>query len=103
MKRILYLLIFFAPAVLPAQNYQNICSPGDTYFGSQTHNLKSFRRDSMQLVPSPFPDTIFWSFPTIQNVTGNPPCLDTTFGSILGRKILKKASGDFVFFNKYEV
>ena len=97
----LYFIVFSMGILsLNAQNYQNICSPGNTYFGSHIHVLKSFRRDSAQLVPSSYADSIIWSFLTIQDVTGYPPCLDTTFGSILGQKVLQKASGDFIFFNK---
>jgi hypothetical protein len=81
-----------------AQNFQNICTPGTTLYKSASSELKAFRLDS--LYPMGNNDTIFISYRTIRP-DSSWTCLDTTNGSILGRKILQRQNGWFLFFNTY--
>ncbi|MCX6278103.1 MAG: hypothetical protein NT004_08395 [Bacteroidetes bacterium] len=94
-KLILFLFIFGVNAII-AQNFQNICSPGTTLYKSVSSELKAFRLDS--LYPIGNSDTMFISYRTIRE-DSSWTCLDTTNGSILGRKILKRQNGWFLFFN----
>jgi len=98
MKKLLFPLLFFWVNILVAQNYQNICSPGTTYYKDNSGNLKAFRRDSVVLMGNN--DTMFISYNAIRDTGGT--CRDTSNGSILGRKILKKHNGWFCFFNRYQ-
>ena len=98
MKKLLFPLLFFWVNILVAQNYQNICSPGTTYYNDNSGNLKAFRRDSVVLMGNN--DTMFISYNAIRDTGGT--CRDTSNGSILGRKILKKHNGWFCFFNRYQ-
>ncbi|HPS61895.1 MAG TPA: T9SS type A sorting domain-containing protein [Bacteroidales bacterium] len=98
MKKILSALLFVIPFLLQAQNYTNICSPGTTFFKKMnTTQVKAYKTTSYTIPAAG--DTIFYSFATIRDTAAD--CLDTTKGSILGRKIYRH-SNDFVFqfFNK---
>lgn len=100
MKKII--ILFFALVADPGfgQNWQNICSPGTTFYKDLNANLKAFRRDSFGLAGNN--DTIFFSYLTIRdslNMSGI--CYDTSNGSVLGNKVYKKHDGWFYFFNKY--
>lgn len=97
MKHILCLLILCAPAILPAQNYQNICTPGISFYKNSAGSIRAFRLDSTDIALPP--DTMFYSFRSIRDTMG--VCLDTTGGSFLGLMITKKPSGVFQFINKY--
>ena len=96
MKKLIILLLCFSGGVMYAQDYQNICSPGTTFYQNNTGIIKAFRQDSVY--PQGNNDTVFLSYRTIRpfNVNG---CYDTTNGSILGRRIFKKHDGTFCFFN----
>ena len=99
MKKSLLFLLISLPFFLAAQNYQNICSPGITFFKDKDSYLKAFRRDSVQLPGNN--DSIFYSYTTIRSSSlDNMTCKDTTNGDALGRKIYKKADGRVLFFNK---
>jgi hypothetical protein len=98
MKSMFFTLLLIWVNILGAQNYQNICSPGTTFFKDNSGNLKAFRRDSVVLMGNN--DTLFISYNAIRDTTG--VCRDTNSGSILGRKILKKQNGWFCFFNRYQ-
>jgi hypothetical protein len=80
-----------------AQDYQNICTPGTTFYKSAAGSYQAFRRDSILLPGNN--DTVFFSYPAILNASMYD-CGDTTNGSILGRKIYKKSNGWFYFFNE---
>jgi len=84
---------------LNGQNYQQICTEGETYFKFSTNYLMSFHQDSAIAVAGSQGDTLFWSYRIIKNISGDPTCYDTEYGSALGRKILKKNNGWFAFFN----
>lgn len=98
--KLIWIPFFCMVSMAHGQNYQNICSEGVTFFRSYKLNLLGFRKDSIQLAPGSDTDTLIWSFPTIRNITGGATCYDTSFGSVLGRKILRRIDGTFVFFNK---
>jgi hypothetical protein len=100
MKRsgILFILLF-SVNLLYTQNYNKICTEGETYFKFATKYLMSFRQDSAIAVSGSQNDTLFWSYRIIKNISGDPTCYDTEYGSALGRKILKKDNGWFAFFN----
>lgn len=100
MKRSGILLIMvFVINISYSQNYMQICTEGETYFKFSTNYLMSFRQDSAIAVAGIPGDTLFWSYPIIKKISGNPNCYDTEYGSALGRKILKKNDGWFAFFN----
>ncbi len=96
MKKILFILPLLWVNLLTAQDYQHICTPGTTLYKSVNNDIGAFRRDSVQ--PSGNNDTVFISYRAIQQGISYA-CFDTTNGSVLGRKILKKANGWFFFFN----
>lgn len=96
MKKSLLIIFTICVHSLMAQNYQNICTTGITLYKSSDTYIKAFRSDS--LYPLGNNDTLFISYHTIRD-NQNGTCLDTTNGSILGRKILKKHNGWFCFFN----
>ncbi|HPS51891.1 MAG TPA: hypothetical protein PK892_14395, partial [Bacteroidales bacterium] len=98
MKRFLTLLWFLCPVALFAQDYQQICRPGITFFAGTDHYLKAFRRDS--IIPVGNNDTIFVSYPVIHDTASVYDCRDTTAGSALGKRILKEQNGWFRFFNR---
>ncbi|MCX6286149.1 MAG: T9SS type A sorting domain-containing protein [Bacteroidetes bacterium] len=78
-----------------AQSYKYVCLPGVTLFKDNLTNIKALRFDS--IYPQPGEDTVYISYPTIREIL---PYCDTAGGSLLGRKILKKSNGDFLFFNR---
>ncbi|MDD4604246.1 MAG: T9SS type A sorting domain-containing protein [Bacteroidales bacterium] len=97
MKKIVLILLLVTPILLNAQNYMNICSPGSTFYKKTNQSsVKAYKVTSFALPGNN--DTIFYSFATIHD-TGTV-CLDTTRGSIFGRKIYRTADGMFYFFNK---
>lgn len=85
--------------LLVAQDYKQLCTEGETYFKFSTNYLMSFRQDSAIAIAGYSGDTLFWSYPVIMKISGNPNCYDTAYGSVLGRKVLKKSNGWFAFFN----
>lgn len=98
MKTIILFLFILYAAILPAQNYKNICSSGTTCYKDKNLNLKAFQRDSIHIPVSG--DTIFISYRAIRDTSLNfYACKDTTTGSVLGRKIYKKSNGWFYLFN----
>jgi hypothetical protein len=96
MKRYFPVILILLSELLYGQNFQNICSPGVTFFQDRNQTLKAFRLDSV--LPGNN-DTIFFSYHSIVDTGG--VCSDTTQGSILGRKICKKNNGWFYFYNRY--
>ena len=99
MKKIFVFFLFNIPFLISAQNYQNICSSGITFYKDKDSFLKAFRRDSILLPGNN--DSIFISYTTIRDSTPNLfVCRDTTNGGVLGRKIYKEHNGWVYFFNK---
>ena len=97
MKKLLFPLFFFWIHILVAQNYQNICTPGITFYRSPGNSFMAFRSDSV--IPAGGGDTLFLSYRAIRALT-DTGCFDTTNGSILGRKIYKTQAGWFYLFNR---
>ena len=97
MKKLLFPLFFFWINILVAQNYQNICTPGITFYRSPDNFFMAFRRDSVHAAGAG--DTLFFSYRAIRKVA-DTGCMDTTSGSILGRKIYKTQTGWFYMFNR---
>ncbi len=97
MKRSLLFLLFVVPVVLTAQYYQNICSPGITFYRNNSGTILAFRLDSTDV--SQNPDTVFYSYRAIREPQGGD-CYDTTSGCFLGLMVTKKPSGVFQFYNK---
>jgi hypothetical protein len=95
----LLVLLFFLPGILFSQNWQNVCSPGTTFYSDTSDNVKAFRRDSTLVLPGP--DTIFYSYRTIKDSMNLFNCLDTTGGSVLGEKVILTHDGWYYFFNIY--
>jgi len=109
MKKFYVLLLCFSGFILNAQNYQNICTSGITFYKNNSGYIKAFSLDSAYKANSGklihdtlgqmgTDDTIFISYRTIQPFLINN-CFDTTNGSILGRRVYKKQDGTFYFFN----
>jgi hypothetical protein len=97
MKKLIFPLLLLCASTVVAQNYQNVCTPGITFYKNNNNTFLSFRRDSV--IPVGSNDTIFISYRAIRGIQ-NTSCLDTTGGSVLGRKIFKAQSGWFYLFNK---
>ncbi|HNY01861.1 MAG TPA: T9SS type A sorting domain-containing protein [Bacteroidales bacterium] len=98
MKRYLTLLCLLCSGILSAQDYQQICRPGTTFFRATDGYFKAFRRDSV--APAGNNDTLFFSYPAIRDSSHYDfICRDTTNGDALGRKIIKRHDGWFWFFN----
>jgi len=91
-------MLVLSAQYLGAQNYENICTPGTTFYRNPGNGFMAFRRDSV--IPAGNNDTIFISYRAIRDTTGWADCMDTTNGSVLGRKIVKNHSGWFYFFNE---
>jgi len=100
MKTLLLLLCLLLSVALSAQDYQQICRPGITFFQGTDGYFKAFRRDSVATAGNN--DTLFFSYRTIRDSTGFGAfvCRDTTSGGALGLKILKQHDGWFRFFNR---
>lgn len=98
MKRIFIALLLLVPFLVQSQNYTNICSQGPAFYKKlNTNQLKAFKYTSYVLPGGG--DTIFYTFPTLRDTGAT--CLDTTKGSILGRKIYRQgATKMFFFFNR---
>ena len=94
---ILFLILIICGSGLAAQNYQNICSPGVTYYKNRQGNFGAFRKDSIH---NPFVgDTMFISYTALRDPLNTGDCADISNGSVLGRKVFKKNDGWFYFFN----
>ena len=73
-----------------SQQWQNICSPGVTYYSDSNDLVSSFRRDSVTVPSNSIFDSIYWSYRVLQKFDTAQPCFDTTNGSLLGRKIYRR-------------
>jgi len=98
MKKLIFtVLLLLLSIMLYSQDYGNICTKGVTLYIDDAGNLQMCRYDSLQVTPDH--DSVFTSFPTLlYNYTTG--IADSAVGSILGRKIIKKHDGWFLFFNK---
>ncbi len=99
-QTILLWLFLLLPIYAWSQTYQNICSPGITYFLQNNNGvLKAFRSDSIILPGNN--DSIFIAFPEVRNSINYPGglCLDTLGGTVLGKKVYRRHDGWFFFFN----
>ncbi|HZX62813.1 MAG TPA: hypothetical protein VFE66_06340 [Bacteroidales bacterium] len=99
MKKHLLLLFVLSANCLFAQDYQNICMPGTTFYRTPGNWFMAFRRDSV--IPAVNNDTTFISYRAIRDTSMGIDCADTTNGSVLGRKIVKTHAGWFYFFNRF--
>ncbi len=98
MKPYIVILLLFFPLGSFTQNYQNICSPGITYFKNCSGYLGAFRRDSVY-IPG-VGDTIFISYTALRDPPLYYQCVDISNGSVMGRKVYKRHDGWVFFFNK---
>jgi len=94
----LWLILLLFPVVLPAQDWQNICSPGVSFFKNCQGDVGATYRDS--IVDMENGDTLLFSYPTIQPAINSKDCLDTLHGSVLGKKMIKKADGRIFLFTR---
>ena len=89
---LILLCFLFVSQELWSQNYQNICSPGITYYKNYAAKILAFRRDSISLPGNN--DTIVYSFKVFRDTIGyEGACLDVTNGSVLGRSNYKSHDG----------
>ena len=92
----IWLILLLFPLVVPAQNWQNICSPGVTFYQNLSGSIQAFRLDSVDITQ--YPESVFYSYRAIRDTMGD--CYDTTYGSILGLEVTKKPLGVFQFLNR---
>jgi hypothetical protein len=102
MRKAFFLLFLFAGVLANAQDWQNICSPGTTFYKWKQNIwmetlLKAFRTDTVNSTGNG--DTVFISYTTIRDSSIYVVCRDTTGGDALGRKVIKRHDGWFFFFN----
>jgi len=93
-KYILSFLFILIVVFLSGQNYQNLLSPGSTYFTGSAGNLNEYHYDSVVVQGQ---DSIFYSFSTI-HTGGN--CASTDLGLLLSLVVRKKPDGWFVFLDR---
>ena len=86
-----------APQFLVAQNWQNICSPGVTFYKHADHMLGAVSRKSWEELGNG--DSLFGSYATIRSLDPYASCFDTTNGSVLGKTILVRQTGEICLFN----
>lgn len=98
MHRYLLLFLVLFTNSLFAQNFQNICTRGTTFYLGQGNAYMAYRQDSVIVVGNN--DTTFYSYLTFRDTVALG-CADTTNGSLLGHKIIKTQAGWFYFFNRY--
>ncbi|NCA76246.1 MAG: T9SS type A sorting domain-containing protein [Alphaproteobacteria bacterium] len=98
--RLLFGILCSLPGILFAQSWQNICSPGTTFYSNSdtVENIKAFRLDSTLVLPGQ--DTACYSYRTIRDSLNMFNCLDTTGGSVLGEKVILTHDGWYYFFNR---
>ena len=84
MKKLLFIIFSLCINSLFAQNYQNICTTGTTFYRPFSTYLKAFRLDSLYLLGNN--DTLFISYRTIREyiIGGNCHGYNKRVGS--GRK-----------------
>ncbi len=92
----IWLILLLFPVVVSAQDWQNICSPGVTFYQNLSGSIQAFRLDSVDITQ--YPDSVFYSYRAIRDPIGG--CYDTTYGSIFGLEVTKKPLGVFHFLNR---
>lgn len=99
MKRFLLftLLTYTCVANLHSQDWQNICPKGTTLYVGDSSRITAFRLDSVYVTGDG--DSVFLSYRTIRRPLPPATCLDTTQGSLLGRIVIKRPDGIFLFRN----
>ncbi len=100
-QAILLWLIFLLPSVARSQDYQNICSPGITYYSRDGYGwLFAFRSDTV--ISRGNYDSLFVAFPEVMDTTSytGSACFDSVHGTVLGNTVYKRHDGRFFFFNR---
>ena len=97
---LLFGILCFLPGILFSQSWQNVCSPGTTFYSNSdtVENIKAFRLDSTLVLPGQ--DTAYYSYRTIRDSLNMFNCLDTTGGSVLGEKVILTHDGWYYLFNR---
>jgi len=98
--RLLFGILCSLPGILCAQSWQNICSPGTTFYSNSdtVENIKAFRLDSTLVLPGQ--DTAYYSYRTIRDSLNLFNCLDINGGSVLGEKVILTHDGWYYLFNR---
>lgn len=96
MRSIVTFCLIFLSVSLDAQNWRNICSPGRTYYVTDSGTMAGFRLDSSFAAGNG--DTTYYSYKILRGLSGQ--CLDSLYGSVLGNKVIGKTDGRFCFFNR---
>lgn len=97
MKTLKFIWFLLLPFALEGQNWQNICSPGTTYFIDSNDSLQAFRLDSTAI--SANSDTTYYSYHAIREEDPYD-CTDIFQGSVLGYKVILTHDGWYYFFNR---
>lgn len=96
MKKYLKLcFLIFQSLTLFSQNYDAVKNDG-IYLFSNGNEVKAIRIDSLSTIGT---DTIFYNFFSIQTVDSSFYCFNAKGPSWIGKQIIKKENGDFIFFN----
>jgi len=98
MKTLKFFWFLLLPFALEGQNWQNICSPGTTYFIDSNDTLQAFRLDSTAI--SANSDTTYYSYPAIRENNAGSGCHDIHHGSVLGFKVILTHDGSYCLFNR---
>ncbi|MFI5196347.1 MAG: hypothetical protein ACHQD8_04595, partial [Chitinophagales bacterium] len=100
MKRVLLILILFSAYFSKAQNYQCLQSGVKHYFTNGNGYLRGIRIDSVKTSGS---DVIYYPFHTSRGrypyAAGFNALLDSNGGSWLGKKVIQRNNGTFLFDN----
>jgi hypothetical protein len=83
--------------ILAGQDYQNICSPGYTFYKGSSPLINEYHYDSLGIINQ---DTVYYSFYTIHANPYGSQCMDTDLGPLLCRVVSKKPNGWFYFLDR---
>ena len=101
---IILIALFCCLNICEAQQYRCFTPNSKQYFTNAHSYLRGMRIDSVRISGT---DTIYYPFHTLRgkcyipNISGHPASgiLDSNGGSWLGKKVMQKANGDFLFDN----
>src|SRR5436309_12088894 len=93
-------LFFLASYCSSAQNYKPLQPGKMPFFTNGNHYLRGMRIDSVRTMGS---DTVYYPYHTPRGYygCGSWAALDTMGGSWLGKKVIQKPNGDFLFDNMW--
>lgn len=101
MKKLILYLLYCIPFVAFSQNYRIVSNVIPSFYIEDNENytnVMTFAIDNSEIIGE---DTIYYTFKTVrENVEGWGACVDSSAGSIMGKKLLQK-SEVAILFNQY--